>query len=111
MKSSRERERFWQAHLSAWRRSGLSQREYCRRQEIDEWSLSSWKRRLAKSSPDVVSFVPVTVTSQPALARPGVSKARFQPLTVVVGDQYRVEVGDGFSSETLSRLLAVLGRQ
>jgi len=107
MKSSRERKRYWQAHLSAWRRSGLSQREYCKRQGVGEWSFSNWKRRLATPSPDIVSFVPVAVPSRTASD----TKARPQTLTVVVGDRYRVEVGDGFSSELLSRLLAVLGRQ
>lgn len=111
MKSSRKRERFWQAHLSAWRRSGLSQREYCRRQSVGEWSLSSWKRRLAKRSPGVVSFVPVAVANQAAVEKAGFTNVRPQPLTLVIGDRYRVEVGDGFSSETLSRVLAVLGRQ
>lgn len=106
---TKERERFWQAHVSAWRRSGLSQREYCKRQELGEWSFSSWKRRLARRRADVVGFLPVAVRGQAVVDRAVFPNGRQHPLALVVGDRYRVEVGDGFSSETLTRLLAVLG--
>jgi transposase len=105
---SKERERFWQAHVSAWRRSGLSQREYCNRQGLGEWSFSSWKRRLAKRQVDVVGFLPVAVRNQAVADRAVFPNGCRHPLALVIGDRYRVEVGDGFSSETLTRLLAVL---
>lgn len=110
MKQERNgRERLWRAHLSAWKRSGLTQREYCKRQGVSEWSFSHWKRRLARSNPSGVSFVPVTVAGS-TTGSAGLSGAHRQSLTLVVGSRYRVEVGDGFSDETLSRLLFVLGR-
>jgi hypothetical protein len=110
MKQERNgRERFWRRHLSAWKRSGLTQREYCKRQGVSEWSFSLWKRRLARSTTSGVSFVPVTVTGS-TTGIVGLPGAHRQPLTLVVGSRYRLEVGDGFSDETLSRLLCVLGR-
>ena len=107
----KDRQRFWQAHVSAWGRSGLTQREYCKRQGLGEWSFSAWKRRLAKRSPAAFSFVPVAVRDQAVAGSATFSQRRQQSLALVVGDRYRVEVGDGFSSETLTRLLAVLGRR
>ena len=100
------RERFWRAHQSAWQRSGLTQREYCKGQGLSEWSFSDWKRRLTRKETPGVSFVPVAVSgSNPG--RCGSSSS----LTLVVDSRYRVEVGEGFSGETLSRLLSVLGRR
>ncbi|OKY73970.1 MAG: hypothetical protein BM485_16075 [Desulfobulbaceae bacterium DB1] len=107
---NKERERFWQAHLSAWERSGLTQQEYCKQQGIKEWSFSSWKRRLVKLNQSAVSgFVPVAVTDRNAPAPVAFPKARQHPLTLVVGNRYRVEIAEGFSSETLAQLLVLLG--
>ncbi len=108
---SKERERYWQAHVSAWRRSGLTQREYSKRQGLSEWSFSSWKRRLAKRNPDSVSFLPVVMRGQDVVGSAGFALGSRPSLTLIVEDRYRLEVGDGFSSETLARLLAVLGRR
>jgi transposase len=107
-RQGKERERFWRAHVGAWQRSGLTQREYCRRQGLTEWSFSDWKRRLARRSPAPVSFVPVALRDR--LEACDCPAPRQHPLTVVVGDRYRVEVGEEFCGEALARLLAVLGR-
>ena len=40
------RREFWQAHVEAWRESGLTQRAYSREHELPEWQLSHWKHRL-----------------------------------------------------------------
>ena len=107
----RGRERFWRAHVSAWRRSGLTQREYCKRQGLGEWSFSSWKRRLAAGgAPEVMGFVPVAVKGR-VDGGGNWGRPRQHPLTVVVGERYRIEVGEGFSGKTLAEVLAVLGRQ
>jgi len=45
-----ERGRFWQRHLQAWRKTSLSQAEYCRRQNLSVAGLGWWKRRLAGSA-------------------------------------------------------------
>ncbi len=41
------RRRFWARHLQGWKRSGLSQAEYCRQQQLSAPTLSWWKRQLA----------------------------------------------------------------
>lgn len=49
----------WEAVISDWRSSGLSQSEYCRRSGIKEHQFSYWKRKLGK--PEAVSnFVSVS---------------------------------------------------
>jgi transposase-like protein len=59
------RERLWRETMAAWRASGLSVRQYCRRHDLAEPSFYYWRRELrqrdgrrASSSP---AFVPVTV--------------------------------------------------
>lgn len=42
-----EKEKFWRDAISRQRRSGLSQAEFCRREELNENSFSSWKSIIA----------------------------------------------------------------
>ena len=44
----------WANHLANWQASGLTQIEYCRRENIDPNSFSNWKRKL-RESPEAVA--------------------------------------------------------
>lgn len=104
-----EKHRYWGAQVGAWRRSGLTQAEFCRRQGLRRKLFCSWKRRLVPTSvvqDSPARFVAVTVRPEPK-GKPIVAAA---PLTVVTAAGYRVEVGEGFAPETLARLLTTLDR-
>lgn len=45
----RAREEGWRKHLRAWRGSGLSQTEYCRRHGVTAADFSWWKCELART--------------------------------------------------------------
>lgn len=99
--------RQWQAHVQAFRRSGLSRAEYCRRQNISYHALGYWQRKL--SGPGAVGSVPALVPVSLA------SNIGFQSsppgraaLRVILPGCLSIEVGDGFSPATLNRLLATL---
>ena len=62
-----ERERRWQGHLAAWRRSGWNQAEYCRQHGLAPADFSWWKRELARRNSAAQStsqFVPVQVVTR-----------------------------------------------
>ena len=112
------RREFWQAHVEAWRESGLTQRAYCRAHELAEVQLSHWKHRLQKTRRRASSasrLVPVRVLreSPPRSTDVDEHKARVGhrggDLTLVFSNGWRLEIGEGFSSTTLSRVLEVLG--
>ena len=44
-----ERGRFWERHLRAWRKTSLSQAQYCRRHNLSAAAFGWWKRRLAST--------------------------------------------------------------
>ncbi|MEQ9365471.1 MAG: transposase [Leptospirales bacterium] len=49
-KSSRAKARErWAAHIENWQASGLTQVDYCRRENIDANSFSNWKRKLRET--------------------------------------------------------------
>lgn len=55
---------FWRAHLEAWHRSDVTQREYCAKHELGEKAFYRWRRKekdaiaATKSS---LTLVPVSV--------------------------------------------------
>ena len=55
-----EKSQYWQPHISAWKQSGISQADFCRRHGLNIKIFGYWKRKLC-SRPDGVSFVPVAI--------------------------------------------------
>ena len=47
----REAREFWEAAIRLWRDSGLSVREFCRREGLAEHTFYSWRRELLSDSP------------------------------------------------------------
>lgn len=117
--SHSEKEAFWRQQDSAWRESGLSQRAYCALHHLGLSTFQWWRRQLARSSG--TSSVERVVAGRPRSAEPQSSDVEFvalgralravrpnSALTVVVGSQYRVEVGGEFDRIALTALLDVL---
>jgi len=58
---SAKKRRFWQAHVQAWGKSGLSQNDYCRRNQLKNNQFGYWKKKLTEQLERAVSFIPVPV--------------------------------------------------
>lgn len=104
-RSSREverkrKEQHWHHHLRAWTSSGLSQAEYCRRNQLSWKCFGYWKRKADRPDPSLrLVTVPVRPVREPSTG-----------LTLVIGERYRLEVGDGFNPETFEKLVRLLAR-
>lgn len=63
-----ESKEFWQEQLTKLKESGLSRSQYCRENEINYDRFGYWIKRLAHSSSEPSSFVPVklSASSEPA---------------------------------------------
>ena len=100
----------WNALLGEFRRSGLTQAEFCRRRNI---SLHSFRKHLYSPRPSHDErpsamadrpFLPVTILPDPTASAP----APRSHLELVLPDGRRIAVAPGFDVDTLRRLLAVL---
>ena len=98
---NREKAEFWKDHIKQWEGSGLSQIDYCRANNLSRHHFTYWKCKNNKKNKPV-KFIPVVTKPCPQLHR------AIEPLKVHVGDKYRIEVGEGFSEETLLRLINTL---
>jgi hypothetical protein len=101
-----ERREYWTGQVRQWRESGLTQREYCKREGTSIERFGAWKRRLDREnqseSRGLVAVPPKIVSSALFTARPS--------LGLVVDERYRVEIPDTFSPSTLEAVLQVLSR-
>ena len=95
---NQERQAFWKKHLEQWSKSDLTQREYCRQNNLIAHRFTYWKTKF-KSKNLPVKFVQV-------LPDP----VRFEPsdLKLNIGAGLQIEIPDGFSQVTLERVLATL---
>ena len=110
---------FWRSHLDTWWASGRTQRAYCQEHGLCETQFSHWKGRLRTGSRRrrvETQLVPVSVIehSTPQTER---SEGKTSPqadnrradLSLVFGNGLRLEIGEGFDSGVLRRVLKVLG--
>lgn len=114
-RSSPGKKRFWQTHIEAHQRSGLSVSGYCREQGLARGAFDYWQRKLTSapvpgvSEPPSVTIVPLSLN---ALRLPE-SPPGLQPsslLCLTVAGRFRIEIGDDFSASVLEKLVATLER-
>jgi hypothetical protein len=115
-----DKQRFWQARIARWRRSGLSVREFCRRESLAEPLFYAWRRELARReapeagdgrhsapprrmAPRPAAFVPVEIVAPP---RTGQATA----IEVLLPRGHRLRVRPGFDRKTLEAVLDILER-
>lgn len=113
-KRSAEKEEFWRMVLAEFELSGLSVREFCRREKIGKASLYNWRRQIAQrdaesegSKSSAANLVPVTVVnaveSKPQQAQRGV--AGSGQIEVVTADGLTIRLGDAVPTERLRTVL------
>ena len=99
---NREKADFWGDHIKRWEESGMSQIDYCLEYNLSRHRFTYWKCKNNKKD-NPVKFIPIVTRSTISSLHNSV-----EPLKVQVGDRYRIEVGEGFSGETLIRLINIL---
>lgn len=102
---NRKKKEYWTSHIKEWKKSGLSQIDYCKQNNLSRHRFTYWKCKGDKKSKSM-TFIPVLHKPSPTLP---IINSTAQ-LKVLIGDQYRIEIGDGFSPDTLSRLMYTLER-
>ena len=107
----------WNSLLGEFRRSGLTQAEFCQRRGI---SLHSFRKHLYRvpaskpapanhpSSDAAARFLPVTVLPDPIPATVISAAAFRQPLELLLGNGRRIAIAPGFDPQTLRQLIAVI---
>jgi hypothetical protein len=98
------RRRFWARHLQGWKRSGLSQAEYCRQHQLSATTFAWWKTRGTPLGEDG-SFVDLAVAGR------DVGETTAAVVYEIVLPQRRcLRLGSQFDRERVRQLLDLLER-
>lgn len=90
----------WKKRLREWRKSGLSQAEYCRQKGLRIKSFAYWKRK-EKPEQKEVGFVGLSI--------PTIERVQDEsPVRVILKSGYVIEIKDGFAPSTLRDVVRVL---
>jgi len=81
---------FWKQHIESWQESGLSQADYCRRNDLKPHQLTYWKKRFCRTETGV-SFVPLQL----------IQSSSGDSLWLVIHDHFKVEIRSGFDRKRL----------
>lgn len=105
-----EREAYWQPIVSDWQSGGLTVKEYCRTNQVNENRFKYWQAKL----------LPESIRSGRKAAERG-AQERFIPLQLKsagasvngdielrYGEKYSLRLGSGFDETSLRRCLQVL---
>lgn len=107
--SRANKEQYWRGHIDAWRSSGLSQVEYCRRAQVSAQALSYWKQKFAEKPGDPADDIP-TIVALPVKVVAGAPAVEVHPLLVHLPNGFLVEIGGDFQSAVLGKLVQTLAR-
>ncbi len=101
----RIKKRFWQTHIRAWEKSGLSQNEYCRRNKLRSNQFCYWKKKMITGNSDITKFVPVAVQPHKGGENHDLGDSG---LTISLG-KISIKLKNDFNPSTLVKVVAVLG--
>ncbi|WP_304511825.1 IS66 family insertion sequence element accessory protein TnpA [Desulfobacula sp.] len=92
----RQRQQFWQEHLKKWSESELTQREYCRINNLKASRFTYWKTKFNRTN------LPVEFIQLPD------HPMTTGVLKLNVGADFQIEIPDGFSRSTFEQVLTIL---
>lgn len=120
---------WWLGQVEAWQKSGISQAEYCRLNNLNHKSFSNWKLKYTKemdksNEPEIsvftsslthVPLIPVgiseqivSVTTETEVKTPQLPNTGFSGITLIVKNDYQISLAIGFHPKTLKNVLALL---
>ena len=98
----RQKCKYWQAHIEAWKESNLSQAEYCRRQGLKTHRLCYWVNKKSARPDHPLALVEIPIQKIPVRSDAA--------LKLTIDNHYQVEIADNFLPETLEQILLTLRR-
>lgn len=103
--NSNQKKVFWQKHIDEYEKSGLSQVDYCQAHKIPLSTFGYWKRKLNQGVKAKPVFYPIAIP--PDHSRYDSENATGLVLHLKNG-RFSLEIENGFSTSTLSRVINTL---
>jgi len=91
---------YWKQHIDSWQETGLTQVEYCRKNNLKHHQLVYWKKRFLKIETGM-SFVPVKLDDLLDLP----TQSDCAALCLVINSHLKIEIRAGFDPKLLRQLI------
>ena len=101
IKTRQDRQEYWANHVKSFHKSGLTQRDYCRQNNISYWSFNLWKRKIETSGCTGFHQVPAEIIQ--------VEPPSDKNIEITIHDHLRISIPHDFPERTLRRILKILG--
>lgn len=101
--SEESQEPYWRRVLQQWQASGLTGREFQRRNNLSQAAFIYWKLKLIGRTAKKPTLVPVKVRTTTAQ-----HPARAAAIRIHVRDLFTVELSEGFEATRLREVLAAV---
>jgi len=89
----------WRRRIDEWEASGLTQVEYCNRNDLKASAFLYWRKKFSEKKPTHPTFVEVPLSPT----------NRFHPIKIEIG-RYCVEVDKGYDPAALEHIIGFLSR-
>lgn len=99
-----EKRRFWQEHIKCLEKSGLTQVEYCRQNNLNVKHVCYWKKKFSKQ---VCQVALVEIPTHPVKSICKTWNA-ISPIRMTVNGRFAFEIEKGFDPLTLRQTLQVV---
>ena len=96
----------WHEHIESWKRSGLSQAEYCRLNSLQLKNFWYWKKRNSGETSEQLCFFPLALV--PSKAAKAIKSEPASLQLTLQEQRFRIEIGENFSPSVLKGLIMTL---
>ena len=97
----RKKDKYWRDQITRWQQSGLSRREYCRRENISYWSFRDWLKKVKTTESAKLTRVPREAYPE--------KQADISQIEIVIHEKISIRIKRGYDGYLLKNLLADLG--
>ncbi len=92
---------YWLHHYQLFKSAGITQREYCRKNDLGYFSFNKWKRQFDKENTST-ALQQLPIQYKPA------QEERFE---IVLQGNVRISIPNNFSEKTLSKIISAVRDQ
>jgi len=101
-KKKGKKEKFWRNHVKKHSESGLTQKDYCKNNNLSYWSFSTWKNRLKKQDNNkLVEVAPDIISS--------LNDKTVEDFEIIFDNRIRIKIPDNFAPVQLLSIIKTLG--
>lgn len=112
MKNRQSKKQYWNTHIEGWKKSGLSQEQYCKQQDLSYAAFGYWRSRLLKESQNTYKEIEPQPSFKQAIIKSSTeasTRSAASVIKIVMPNQMKVELPTDLNQIALTTVFQALG--